>query len=84
MPARKTINLVIIFDDELRKAGRLLDIAYNLAPGLPHEEKSKAIADALMACRVALYNVRDDDSMLTLGSRRAMMAMPGEPEQPSG
>ena len=74
MPAKATPELVILFDDEVREAGRRLERIRALrAQDDPDDDAiGEAMADALHACMVALAGAERDDACLLLASKAAL------------
>lgn len=72
MTAAANVQLVVLFEDELRKAAKLLEQFYAAAEETPDEDISRMASDALQACRVALYHeqlLRDGAIVMLTGSR---------------
>ena len=66
MPAAVEYRAVILFEDEIRDAARLLQAARDA----PDEEiRGEILADALLACEIALQGVNDDGSILMLSRK---------------
>lgn len=70
MTANAKCNLVVLFEDEIRKAAKLLHQLYELPEDSSQEEYGKCVHDAVRACRVALFHeaLLDDGSIVMLTS----------------
>ena len=75
MSAKTSLSLVMLFEEELREASRLLRLASELPSG---EEQAKAWMDALGACRVALWGI--EGKALVLVTRKAALEAAGPKE----
>lgn len=71
MPATASTSLLILFEDEVRLAGRLLAKLRDLrAAANPDEDAlGDAICDALNACMVALAGAEVDAAVLLLARK---------------
>ena len=75
MSAKTSLSLVVLFEEELREASKLLRLASELPSG---EVQGKAWMDALGACRVALYGL--EDKCLVMISKKAALDAAGPRE----
>lgn len=66
MSDRATVTLCILWEDELRTASRLLQIANDMPDDAP--DRMIAIQQAWGACSVALAGLSDDKIVVMLGS----------------
>ena len=66
MSAKATLNLCLLFEDELRKAAKLMKQFDEVAESkyATDAEKSAAAATAFKACRIALYGVNDTNIVM--------------------
>ena len=72
MSAKTSLSLVVLFEEELREASRLLRVAGELPNG---KEQAQAWMDALKACRVALWGL--ENKALVLITRKAALEAAG-------
>ena len=73
MPAVSDVKMVILFEDELRKASRLLDQLFMLPEDASDDVFQTAARAAIQACRVALYHpaLLEDASIVMMTARGA-------------
>jgi len=66
MAAKATLELCILFEDELRKAAKLLKQFDEVAESkyATDAEKSAAAATAFKACRLALWGISDTNVVM--------------------
>ena len=77
MTAAANVQLVVLFEDEIRKASKMLDQVFNLPEGIAPEELSVCVQDALRACQVALYHeqlLKEGSIVMLTGSRKTFGA----------
>ena len=73
MADKAIITLIVLYEEELRKAARLLAQAFDLPKEAPDADVSRALHSALQACRVALYHpgLLDDTAIVMLTTEAA-------------
>lgn len=77
MPATATPEMVFLFEDEVREAGRRLDAVRALRADCTDEDAvGDAICAALNACMAALAGAEKDDACLLLTSKLALGLRP--------
>ena len=64
MSSRADMTLCILWEDELRTAARLLEVAQTC----PDEDASKAMAAAYGACLVALHGLADEKTAVMVSA----------------
>jgi hypothetical protein len=74
MADKATLTLVVLYEEEIKKAARLLEQLFNLPQDIAEVEFSKCAHSALWACRVALYHpgILDDSAIVMLTSEKAL------------
>lgn len=65
MAETTTLNLCILWEDELRTAAKLLREAAALTDD---DQRARAMATAYRACQVALYGLKDDSHVVMIGA----------------
>lgn len=62
------LHLIILHEDELKTAARLIDrcVAIHAGGDKKDDEQFEAAAKAFTACRVALHGVKDDSTLMLL------------------
>lgn len=78
MTANATYNLVVLFDDEVRLAARLLRAFFETGQDLSADEAVQIIE----ACHCALQGADADDAVLMLGRKPSIAAPVAPPEAP--
>ena len=75
MTDKAELSLVILYEEEIRKAAKLLHAVFTATEEERKADGGKAIAAALAACRVALYHpslVDDSSPIVMLTSTAAL------------
>lgn len=76
MTAKATYNLVVLFDDEVRLAARLLRAFFETGQDLSADEAVQIIE----ACHCALQGADAEDAVLVLGRKPPIAASETPPE----
>ena len=73
MPGAAKYNLLILFEDEIRAAAKLLAQAHKMYADDPGNEdaNNRAMIDAICACAVALQGADDDSASILLTNKPA-------------
>ena len=68
MSARSELKIIVLLDHELKAAAKAMLACRAVFDAEPRDEQKlvPAIHEAMMACEVALYHVRDDSLLMLL------------------
>lgn len=69
MTAKTTFRAVILFEDEVRTAAKLLHALESMPDNVPNDEYISAVRVALSAAFVALQGADDDGATVLLGRK---------------